>query len=245
LTLPLVTDIVTAIGRVLITGQDRTLRKILLAGCYTERSRRPLLFVGHSHDDDDNGLDELERLVLGQSFLIGLVEQLRYSFPDAGLGLAEEAVEEAVRKLVVRMRKPPSVSDVRGYLARVAYNTLQRTAPKLVNHERPLEDAPDASTPSAEADALRYAAVQTVKKEIGTWANANMREVMLVYVEAITIGEPIEAEEVAELVSPILGEEISPASVRVWKQRGMKRLRDFVEESGWGQGRTTNKEAGK
>lgn len=201
--------------------------------------------MGHSHDDGDEGLDELERLVLGQSFLLGLVEQLCYSFPTAGLGLAEEAVEEAVRKLVARTQKPPPVRDVRGYLARIAYNTLRRTAPKLVNYERPLEDAPDAALPSAEADALRYAAVQTVKKEIGTWANANMREVMLVYVDAIAIGEPIEAEEVAELVSPILGEEISPASVRVWKQRGMKRLREFVEESDWGQGRTANKETGK
>lgn len=201
--------------------------------------------MAHSNDVGDGGTDELERLVLGQSFLIGLVEQLCYSFPDAGLGLAEEAVEEAVRKLVVRTRKPPPVTDVRGYLARVAYNTLQRTAPKVVNYERPLDEATHSATPSAEADALRYAAVQTVKKEIGTWVNANMREVMLIYVDAITIGEPIEAEEVAELVSPILGEEISPASVRVWKQRGMKRLREFVEESDWGQGRTANKETGK
>jgi DNA-directed RNA polymerase specialized sigma24 family protein len=200
--------------------------------------------VGHS-EVDGNGLDELEQLVLGQSFLIGLVEQLCRSFPDAGLGLAEEAVEEAVRKLVVRTRKPPPVTDVRGYLARVAFNTLQRAAPKLVNYERPMENAPEIDTASAESDALRYAAIQAVKKEIGTWANANMREVMLVYIDAITIGEPIEAEEVAELVSPILGEEISPGSVRVWKQRGMKRLREFVEQSDWGQGRMTNKETRK
>ena len=89
---------------------------------------------------------------------------------------------------------------------------------------------------------MRDAAVRAVKNEIRSWTNQNIREVMLVYVDAIALGEPIEAEEVAELVGPILGEEISAGSVRVWKQRGLKRLREYAEENDWTDRRTTGGE---
>ena len=190
------------------------------------------------NSESAKGLDELEDIVLGRHFLTGLVGQLVSAYPSAGSGLAEEAVEEAIRKLVKRMGRPPPVLDVRGYLAKTAFNTLNKTAPKIVGHEVPLDQRPDAEVPSAEDEALRDAAVRAVKAEIRIWTNRNVREVMLVYVDAIALGEPIEAEEVAELVSPILGEEISAASVRVWKQRGLKRLREYTEDNDWTNRRT-------
>ncbi|PVA35870.1 sigma-70 family RNA polymerase sigma factor [Mycobacteroides abscessus] len=196
-------------------------------------------------NSDGSGLDELERLVLGGSFLLGLVEQLGVAYPTAGRGLAEDCVQEAVRSLVIRMNRPPPVRDVRAYLARVAFNTLKRVAPRILQHEVPLEARPDAAHRSAEDEALRDAAVRAVKQEIRTWPNANIREVMLVYIDAIALGEPIEAEEVAELVSPILGEDISPVTVRKWKQRGMNRLREFIERDGWTERRTNIKEKSK
>lgn len=190
-----------------------------------------------------DGSDDLEQLLLGERFLLGLVAQLCAAYPSAGSGLAEEAVQEAVRKLVVRMDRPPPLRDVRAYLARVAYNTLNRIAPEVIDYEVPLEDRPDTPTPSAEDESLRDAAVKAVKEEIRTWSNANKREVMLIYVDAIALGEPIEAQEVADLVRPILGEEISAPSVRVWKQRGMADLRKFVEQNDWTERRATGGEA--
>lgn len=118
------------------------------------------------------------------------------------------------------------------YLAKVAFNTLKRTAERRARQEAPLDDRPDDEAASAEDEALRHAAVDAIRAEIRTWTNANIREVMLVYVDSIAYGEPLEAEEVASVVGQNLGEEISAGSVRVWKARGLKKLQEFVGDAG-------------
>lgn len=179
-------------------------------------------------EPDNEGEEALLDLMRGR-FLLGLVDQLQNAYPNAGSGHVEDAVAEAVSKLVVRLRKDPPVRDVSAYLAKVAFNTLKKGSAQRADREAPLDERRDRPTPSAEDDALRAAAVSAITAEVRSWENANIREVMLVCVEAIALGEPIEADEIAELVSVTLGEEISPGSVRVWKMRGLRRLQEFVQ----------------
>jgi len=182
-------------------------------------------------DEDVTGQAALLELMRG-GFLLGLLNQLHTAYPSAGTGQIEDAVAEAVSRLVVRVRKEPPVADVAAYLAKVAYNTLKRTAERTARQEAPLEDRLEEETASAEDEALRHAAVDAIRAEIRTWTNANIREVMLVYVDSIAYGEPLEAEEVAAIVGQNLGEEISAGSVRVWKARGLKKLQEFVGDAG-------------
>lgn len=176
------------------------------------------------------GGEELLSLIR-YDYLGGLAKQIHGVFPMAGTAAVADAVAEAVKKVVVRIQKGTPILDVKSYLATVAYNELKREAKKAARREAPLDDQPDQSAESAEDTVLRDAALQIVRAEIRTWENANIREVMLVYIDAIALGEPIESEEVAEIVSPILGEEVSAATVRVWKTRGFRKLREFAERS--------------
>ena len=205
-------------------------RKNLGGPCYGTLLRPTLPRVSEN-DEKVAGEDALLPLIR-EHFLIGLVRQMQQTYPGAGIGELEDAVAEAVRKLVERLRKEPPVTDVRGYLAKVSYNEFKKAAQRTSDHETPLEDRPEQAGDSAEDGALRHAAVDAIKSEIRTWENANVREVMLVYVDSIAYGEPLEAAEVAEIASTNLGEEVSAGSVRVWKARGLARLREFVEDAG-------------
>jgi DNA-directed RNA polymerase specialized sigma24 family protein len=185
--------------------------------------------MGQDGDTSDGG-DELLKLIRDK-YLVGLSAQIYGVFPNAGTAAVADAIGEAVKAIVIRLRKGKRIADVKAYLASTAYNELKRAAKRAARREVPLDQRPEEFSESAENVVLRDAAVQIVKAEIRTWENVNIREVMLVYVDAIALGEPIESEEVAEIVSPILGEEISAATVRVWKTRGFRKLRDFAERS--------------
>lgn len=186
-------------------------------------------------DDDEAGQGDGEDVLLDLlkgGFMLGLVSQLHQAYPNAGSGPIEDAVAEAVSRLLVRVLKEPPVSDVASYLAKVAHNTLKRGAERATNRESPLEERPEEADVSAEDEALRHAAVELIRAEVRSWENANIREVMLVYVDSIAYGEPLEAVDVATIAGQNLGEEISAGSVRVWKARGLKRLQEFVGRAG-------------
>jgi DNA-directed RNA polymerase specialized sigma24 family protein len=192
-------------------------------------------------EEDAEGQEALLELMRG-GFLLGLLSQVQAAYPSAGTGQVEDAVAEAVSRLVVRLRKKPPVTDVASYLAKVTHNTLKRTAERRAKREAPLRDRPEEAASSAEDEALRHAAVEVIRAEIRTWRNANIREVMLVYVDSIAYGEPLEAEEVAAIAGQSLDEVISVGSVRVWKARGLKRLQEFVGDAGLIETRRTDGE---
>ncbi|MCZ7421916.1 hypothetical protein O7605_20665 [Verrucosispora sp. WMMA2121] len=185
-------------------------------------------------DRDGGTWDGVEDLLdlMREHFLVGLVRQMRQVYPEARTVQLEDAVATAVEKLYVQLRKGAAVADPRSYLAKIAHNEFKRGAQRSIRREVLHEQCPEHLDDSAESEALRDAAVSAIKAEVRSWENANIREVMLVYVESIAYGEPVEAEEVAAIVSQTLGEDISASSVRVWKMRGLKKLRDFVENAG-------------
>ncbi|KAF0848139.1 hypothetical protein [Nocardia caishijiensis] len=180
--------------------------------------------------------------LFGEGFLVGLIAQLHSHYPTAASAEIEDAVCEAAVKLVEQLSAGKPIRNVRSYFAKVAYRALTRFKGGLAKREVRLpelqlpEDYRPASTaPSAEDEAvareqhvLRRRAVNAMKLEIRSWTNANIREVMLVVIEAAEAGELIEADEITRIVSQNLGEEVSVPTVRVWKQRGFERIRTFL-----------------
>jgi DNA-directed RNA polymerase specialized sigma24 family protein len=177
------------------------------------------------------GLDQLE-LLLRQRFFDGLVRQLRVKFSNLGSSDVEDAVAGAVESLVKRLSRRPVSGDLRAYLSKSAFNEARRAARRRTRGlECPLDERDDSELPSTEDDALRTAGIEMIKAEVRSWENANVREVTLVYVEALVEGELLDTEEVAEIVSTVLGEEINPNSVRTWKARGLRKLQQFVNST--------------
>jgi len=174
------------------------------------------------------GLSELEQLLVDKFFL-GLVHQLQGQFDNVGSGRVEDAVAYAVEKVLKRQAEGP-ISDVKGYLATVAFNDLNKYVLRRKKYpEYDLDERGDQELDSAEDEVMRSAAIDILKAEVRSWENAKIREVMLVYIDVMAFGEPMETDEVADLVSMTLGEEIAPGSVRTWKARGLRKLREFIE----------------
>lgn len=195
----------------------------------------------------DDGTASDWKHVLGdlfnEGFLVGLIAQLRSHYPNASLVEIEDAVCEAAVRLAEHLSAGNSVRDVRSYFAKVAYRTLTRFKGSIAKREVLLPEfqLPEGhrlagASPSAEDEAvrrdelaLRRRAIDAIKREVRTWPNANIREVMLVVIEAAEVGDLIEADEIARIVGQNLGEEVSVPTVRVWKQRGFERIRAFLE----------------
>jgi DNA-directed RNA polymerase specialized sigma24 family protein len=179
-------------------------------------------------------LDELEQLVRDRVF-DAMFHQIRARYPDLGTGQVEDAVADAIEGVLRRLQRGPTTGDLRSYLFKSAWNAARKAAGKaarrnetaLADDEETPADAWRNATTSAEETALRNMAVQLLTAEVRCWENANIREVTLIYLEAAVAMEPIEATEVAERVGPILGEEINLTSVRQWKARGFRRLREY------------------
>lgn len=179
-------------------------------------------------DDEPEGLSDLEQLMVDKFFL-GLATQLQKQFDNVGSGRVEDAVAHAVEKLLKRQTEDP-VRNIKGYLATIAYNDLNKYTNRQKKHpEVGLDEREDAPAASAENEALRSSAFDIIKAEVRSWENANIREVMLVYIDIMAYDEPMDSDEVAELVSNTLGEEIAASSVRTWKARGIRKLREFIE----------------
>lgn len=176
-------------------------------------------------DELGQGVEDLEQL-LRDRFLLGLIGQLQAQFHNVGSADVEDAVLTAVERLLKRLSRG-RVGDVKGYLAKIAFNELNKHVQR--RRELPLEARDEDLEPSAETEAMRIAAIDIIKAEIRTWQNAHIREVTLVCVEAMAAGEPLEHTEIADLVSVVLGEEISAGSVGTWKARGLRKLREFIE----------------
>lgn len=193
-----------------------------------ERPPRDLPCVTDMRDDaeaQEEGIPELERALIDRFFL-GLVRQLRSQFDNVGSAQVEDAVAVSVERLLIRLQRGP-VRDVRSYLAKSAFNELRKTASRRV--EVALEERDDAEIPSAEDVVLRGAAIDLIRAEISTWENDHIKHVMFVYVDMLVANDVLETDEVADIVSVNLGEHISPMSVRTWKARGLRKLRQFIE----------------
>jgi DNA-directed RNA polymerase specialized sigma24 family protein len=181
-------------------------------------------------DDPSAGdpLGELEQLISAGLF-DGLVRQIRSHYPWLGKQNVEDAVAEAVERVVRRLQRGPLHGNLADYVFKAALNSARKTGRTVARRaETSLHAVPEATVSrSLEDDALRAMAVGLLLAEVRSWENTNIREVTLVYLEAAVAGEPMEAGEVADVVSQVLGEEINLRSVSQWKARGFRRLGAF------------------
>lgn len=186
---------------------------------------------------DDNGgitpedqLEELAELVDG-GLIDALVRQIRAYYGTLGSGDVEDAVADAVERVVRRMKKGPLEGDLRSYMFKATLNSANKAVRRAQRRaESSLDASPEGAAPAVDEEVLRGQVIQLLLAEIRSWENAHIREVTLIYLEAAVAGEPIEGEEVAELASHILGEEINPRSVSQWRARGIRKLTTFYED---------------
>lgn len=162
----------------------------------------------------------------------GLVCQLQAAYPWLAHE-AEAAVGHGVAALI-RIKQSPTRPF--SYLTSCAYNEMKRIG-KFRAREASLEGLRDDSDwePaydewSTEERALMNDTYKELAAHVATWENNNARIVTQAYLEAIHLGEPPTAGDVAEELSAVTGNEVTDDEVRTWKSRGFRRLRTYVND---------------
>ena len=162
----------------------------------------------------------------------GLVRQLQSAYP----GLWHEADAAVGHGVAALIRTKKSPAKPFSYLVSCAYNEIKKIG-KFRASEISLDGLRDGSDwePafdewSTEERALVNDTYKELSAHVATWQNNNVRIVTETYLEAIHLGEPPSAADVADELSAVTGNEVSEDEVRTWKSRGFKRLRTYVND---------------
>lgn len=163
----------------------------------------------------------------------GLVRRLQAQVPSHRQ-LAEDAVLEAVARLIAHVERR-QVTHVAAFLYRVALNFMRRELKRGLGLESPLhDDAARALAAPDRADALDEQIgrdlLNTLKQITATW-NDNIRVVTNLVLDHAFADDYdwMTAEDLASEASQILGAELPPATVTMWKARGLRRLRECLD----------------
>jgi hypothetical protein len=172
-------------------------------------------------------LDALEQLVQAR-FPEGLVRQLERRFRVAGQ-TAEDAVAEGLARMVERADRL-DVDDPRAYLTTVATNLMRRA----VRNALPLgfEENYDGGERETEDDPLAEQIFVFIKGLVERWETQTLKTVTLLVLEGTYLGDPLTSEELTNETGRLLGEEISGATVRKWKERGVRKLAEELRGLG-------------
>jgi hypothetical protein len=183
--------------------------------------------------------------LLQNRWLDGLFNSLEGRFPDARSEVGD-AIAHAVENYVTLNPELPRVRQPEAYLFKASENRLKRLAKRReVSLDEILDDedlddavsrrkrrrvleamASDSPEDRVEADLFYKALVSHVEN----WENDNIRTVTLTYLEAAKEGYALSSEDVAGVLEDILGYEVSPGSIRKWKERGFARLISFTAD---------------
>lgn len=139
---------------------------------------------------------------------------------------ADDAVLEAVVRTLER-DGPLDRSKVGAFVLRTARNHLIDYQRARRRFDEAAPDLYEEYDDGRMADRIVGEQVfRDIRAVVEGWENANWRAVTLAFLDAAYAGEEITYTELAERASAARGEVLSPDSVRVWKSRGVKRLRD-------------------
>lgn len=174
-------------------------------------------------------IDALEELVRGPDrFPEGLVQRLERQF-RADEQTAEDAVAEGLARMVERADRL-EVDDPRAYLTAIATNLMRRA----VKETLPLGYGEnfEGDEQGEQDDALGKETYLFIKGLVDRWETNTLRTVTLLVLEGAYLVDPLTGEELTRETGRLLGEEISTATVRQWKKRGLDRLQQELRELG-------------
>lgn len=141
---------------------------------------------------------------------------------------ADDAVCSAVAKILALV-KPPGHDNLGSYLYRAALNEMVDEVKRGRRFSAPPASLYDETDEGVEASVLGELEFQRIRRHVTTWDNANIRAVTLAVLDATYHGETLDTDELTKTAAEILGQHLSPDSVRSWKSRGLARLeREFL-----------------
>lgn len=172
---------------------------------------------------------EVVRLIEA-GFLDVTVRRLQAQHPEVAADV-EDAVANAVLKLVSRPADKPAVRDVAGYLytaTRHGVLDAHKRQQRLAAYEPDEHDGDDLP---ADHDLLQKEAFRALQQLVRGWPNRNVREYMLLYIDSLFYGEPLTSADAAAQLSDNFGEEVRLGSISQWKRRGLAQLlQDYEAE---------------
>ena len=142
---------------------------------------------------------------------------------------AEDAVAEGLARMVAGADRL-AIEDPRAYLTAIATNLMRRA----VKERLPLgyEDNFEGDERGEEDDPLGEETYLFIKGLVERWETNTLRTVTLLVLEGAFLGDPLTGEELRHETGRLLGEEISSATVRKWKERGLDRLQKELRQLG-------------
>lgn len=167
----------------------------------------------------------------------GLVRMLEGEYPNGNHADYEDAVATGFEKLVETNRV---IENPRGFVTTVAVNAMKRMLRRAAFQHLAgqSEDEPDElldrqigewSDPTAER-AVADDAYGFMQELIDGWESRNVKTATRIVLAAAKIGEALSGEELAERLEELLDQDVSPATARQWRKRGIDRLRRELVE---------------
>lgn len=214
--------------------------RLLYRFCHTLAAARLKLPVTKQPATGNRLGAEVERMV-HDLFLDGLTRRLERRYPDAPDVMCEDAVYEAVAKLL-KAGERREIENPRGYLTTVAINEMRRALSRAAREVLPDDDEDDAewydaATPPdsrpTEVTAVGGAVYSYVKGLVEQWESQKLKAATLLVLEGAYIGEPLTGSELAERLSDILGDDVAEHTARQWRKRGLDRLRSQLAAEGF------------
>lgn len=155
----------------------------------------------------------------------GLIRLLQRDYPRASFDDVTDAVWDGVaafykRALTTRVAEPA------GYVYATADRVLARNAARHAVTET-LDDTHERTKDAIGTERDWSRAMEVVLSIVRDWPTSNVRVVTELVVQAAVAGVQLSDADVAEAMRQ-MGLELSDSSVRVWRYRGIERLRTAV-----------------
>jgi len=182
--------------------------------------------------------EALDRMVQ-ERFPEGLVRALEGRFPGATYADCEDAVSMGFAQLVRADRR---MDNPRGYVTTVAVNAMRRLLRRAALQQ--LADADGNGGPEDVADVgadewsdpvadevVADDAYLFMQELVDAWESRNVKTATRLVLAAARLGEPLTADELAERLGDLLHQEVTAATARQWRKRGLDRLRREVVDA--------------
>lgn len=165
---------------------------------------------------------EIRRL-MEEGFIDSMVSILRSKFP----GMAEEvedAVANAVLKVVTRTTSGKPIEDLRGYLFTAARNGVMDAYKRRDRLDEYDPDQHARSGLAPDEEVLQKEMFRVLQRLVRAWPNRNIREYTLLYLDSLLYDEPLTLQDAAAQLGDVLGEPVNVKSIGTWKRRGIAQL---------------------